>query len=212
MLPDSAGHPTLRPGHRFLVSASFALLALAPACGFAANITLTKTFLDSVGGFVNFAKPTLGSGSNAITNNLQPGDTVFLDAQTRASLILVNLNQGTAANPITVTNTGGQFIIDYPDPAPSATGVGLWGAQHVRFVGTAGSGYTYGIKINRAGSMGIKVDYNQYQQGRVGGTFGNSVDVEIAHVEIANVFFFFFKAKYEIYTSSVPAGYTALLD
>jgi hypothetical protein len=67
-----------------------AMLVVSSTSVFAANITLSKAFLDSVNGFVNFAKPTLGSGSLAITNNLQPGDTVFIEGQTRPVLTLVN--------------------------------------------------------------------------------------------------------------------------
>lgn len=180
--------------------------------GLAANLTLTKTFLDSVNGFVNFAKPTLGSGANAITNTLQPGDTVYIEGHTRPLLILVNLTQGTAANPITVTNLGGQFIIDYPDPEPTGgTGIKLWGMQHVVFKGTPSPGnYDYGIKVNRAGSVGLKVEYNNYQQGRVGGAFADTIDLEITNVEICNVGFAGIQAKYEAASSSLPP--TALLD
>src|SRR5438045_3273578 len=66
----------VRPTRKPLVCLTFAVSAVTT---FRANMTLTKTFLDSVNGFVNFAKPTLGSGANAIPNTLQPGDTVFLE-------------------------------------------------------------------------------------------------------------------------------------
>ena len=211
--PYPAGRVTLRslrPLRHLLQASVFAAAALTTA--HAANITLSQAFLNSVNGFVNFAKPTLGSGSLAITNNLQPGDTIFIEGHTRELLILVNITQGTAANPITVTNTGGQFIIDYPDPPPANTGIRLWGLQHVRFKGTAGTGYTYGIKVNRAGSVGIKVEDNNYQQGRVGGTFGNTIDLEISDVEVCNTGFAGIQAKYEKTNADIPAGYTALLD
>lgn len=207
----SAGRSTLRSSLRKYAGLAALALGLSTSAD-AANITLSQAFLDSVNGFVNFAKPTLGSGSLAITNNLQPGDTIFIAAHTRPFLILVNITQGTAANPITVTNSGGQFIIDYPDPAPSTTGIKLWGVQHVVFKGTPGTGYAYGIKVNRAGSVGLKVEDNNYQQGRVGGTFGNTIDLEITNVEICNVGFAGIQAKYERTNADVPAGYTALLD
>lgn len=210
---DSAARLPLR-SLTTLTSPLIAVLPLAVLAGAAqaANITLTESFLNSVHGFVNFAKNPLGSGPNAIPNNLQPGDTVFIQGHTRDLLILTNLTQGTADNPITVTNTGGQFIIDYADPAPIDTGIKIWGAQHVRFKGTPGPGYAYGIKVNRAASVGIKVDYNQSKQQRVGGEFGNTLDLEISEVEIGNVGFAGIQAKYEIDASNVPPGVTALLD
>ncbi|MDB6166173.1 MAG: hypothetical protein JWQ83_1313, partial [Lacunisphaera sp.] len=185
--------------------AAAAILALRAS---ASNITLTQALLDDTNGFVNFAKPTLGSGANAIPNTVQPGDTVYIAAHTRPLLTLVNL-QGTAALPITVTNTGGQLIIDYVDPKPTNIGLRLWGAQHVRLRGTAGSGYDYGIQVRRSG---VKIEDNNYQQGLVGGTFRNTEDLEISEIEVDSAPFAGIQAKYEKTNAQIPAGYTALLD
>ena len=48
-----------------------------------------------------------------ITPAVQPGDTIHLRAQTKGRLTLKNI-QGTAANPITITNLAGQLVYDGP--------------------------------------------------------------------------------------------------
>jgi hypothetical protein len=176
----------------------FATIALLPGVGHGADLTLTKAFLDSHDGFVDFKQ---------ITHTLGPGDKVLIEGHTRASLFLVNLVYGAAGNPIIVTNTGSQpLVID--DVGPDINyGVRIWGAQHVVFTGTPLPNEPYGIKVLKADTVGIDVDYNNYQQGRIAGDFEDTADLVIANVEIANAGFAGIQAKYELsepYPDPVP--------
>lgn len=184
------------------------LLAGASLCPrlSAASITLTQAMLDDYhlgGGIVDFSQSTIGYGTNAVANTLQPGDTVYIQAHTRKFLRLKNLTQGTAASPITITNTGGQFIIQAASPTDyDSQGLGLWGCQHVVLKGTPSPGnYDYGIKIasTKDGATGIKISDNGNTSNLIG-----SLDVEIHDVEIGNTGFAGIQAKCE---SAMPSGY-----
>jgi hypothetical protein len=188
----------------FLLSSLLAVIALSRT-SHAADLLLTKTFLDSRNGFIDFKQ---------ISHTLGPGDRVLLEGHTRASLFLVNLVYGEPGNPIVVTNTGTQpFVV--ADVGPDINyGIRLWGVQHVIFVGTPLPGEPYGIKVLKADSVGIDVDYNNYQQGRIAGEFEDTLDLTIANVEIANVGFAGIQAKYELgqpYPEPAPTV-TPLLD
>ncbi len=187
-----------------LVLVSLASGPLLPA----ANLTLSQALLDSVNSEVNFALATIGSGGLAVANTLAPGDTVFIEAHTRKRLVLKNLTQGTVASPITITNTGGQFVIDIAVQTDTdGKGITLAGCQHVVLRGTPSPGnYDYGIKINRTrritgiSSSGVKVTDNS---GSGAGLIG-SLDVEITNLEIANTGFAGIQAKCE---ATMPTGY-----
>lgn len=154
-----------------------------------ADLTLTKAFLDSKSGFIDFKQ---------ISHSLTPGDRVLLEGHTHPSLMLVNLVYGTAENPIVVTNTGSvPFVIDNT-AAGTSEGIKIWGAKHVVFTGTPLPNEPYGIKVLNAANVGIDVDYNNYQQGRVAGEFEDTKDLVISHVEIANAGFAGIQAKYEL--------------
>jgi len=172
----------------------------------AADITLTQAMLDDYhlgGGIVDFSQATIGYDANAVANNLQPGDTIYIAAHTRKMLRLKNITQGTAANPITITNSGGQFILQDTIPTNyDSQGLGLWGCQHVILKGTPSPGnYDYGIKIasTKSGATGIKISDNGNSSNLVG-----SFDVEITGIEIANTGFAGIQAKCE---SAMPSGY-----
>jgi hypothetical protein len=141
--------PTIGSSRTFLLSSLLALIAL-PRTSHGADLILTKSFLDSRNGFVDFKQ---------ITHTLGPGDRVLLDGHTRASLFLVNLVYGEPGNPIVVTNTGPQpFAV--ADVGPDFNhGIRLWGVQHVIFIGTPLPGEPYGIKVLAADTVGIDVDY-----------------------------------------------------
>jgi hypothetical protein len=68
----------------------------------------------------------------------------------------------------------------------------------VVFAGTPLPDEEYGIQVFNAASVGIDVDYNNYQQGRVAGDFEDTVDLVIAHVEIGFAGFAGIQAKYEL--------------
>lgn len=155
----------------------------------AADLTLTKAFLDGRNGFVDFKQ---------ISHTLGPGDRVLLEGHTRPWLMLVNLVYGSADNPIVVTNSGSvPFVID-TTAAGTSDGIKLWGAQHVVFRGTPLPNEPYGIKVFNAVNVGIDVDYNNYQQARIAGDFEDTRNLVISHVEIANAGFAGIQAKYEL--------------
>jgi hypothetical protein len=175
---------------------------------FGANLTLSQALLDSLNSEVNFALATIGSGGLAVPNTLGPGDTVFIEAHTRKRLLLRNLTQGVAGNPITVTNSGGQFVIDIATETDTdGKGITLAGCQHVVLRGTPSPGnYDYGIKVNRTrritgiSSSGVKVTDNS---GSGAGLIG-SLDVEITNLEIARTGFAGIQAKCE---ATMPTSY-----
>lgn len=121
----------------------------------------------------------------AVTGNVQPGDTIYLHAQTRAKLTLMNI-QGTAANPITITNSDGQFIYD----ATSASGGDTWrmlGCKHVIIKGTPSAGsYAYGIKIAATKSGQYGMFFGQTDAG-VGSSDFEVQDIEIGHTGYAGL-------------------------
>lgn len=198
----------------FLRRVCLTLLLLSAACLLvsplsAANMTLTKAMLDDyhlANGIVDFSQATIGYPPNSATNTLGPGDTVFIEAHTRSFLRLKNLRQGTAANPITITNTGGQFIIQAVSPTDyDSQGLGLWGCQHVILKGTPSPGnYDYGIKIasTKNGATGVKISDNGASP-----SIG-SLDVEVTNLEIANTGFAGIQAKCE----STPAAPYVMSD
>lgn len=143
------------------------LAVLAPALH-AANYTITAGSADSI----DFA--------NA---GLLPGDTVFIQSHTRKKLILRNLTAGTAENPILITNTGGQFVIDTTD---TDKGLHFYNCSHFILRGTPSPGnYDYGIKIARVSQPGaIALAFIQ-----------GTTDFEVSHLEIANAGFAGIMAK-----------------
>ncbi|MCF3651699.1 right-handed parallel beta-helix repeat-containing protein [Synoicihabitans lomoniglobus] len=177
------------------------------SAGFAADITLTAAMLNDYhlgGGIVDFADATIGYPPNDVPNNLAPGDTIYIEAHTRKFIRIKNLTQGTAANPITITNTGGQFILEAPSPTDATSkGIGLLGVQHVILKGTPDPGnYDYGIKIasTKNGATGIKIGHN----GQTGEDFVGSFDVEVTGIEIGNTGFAGIQAKCEIAAADLP--------
>jgi len=98
---------------------------------------------------------------------LQAGDTVWLDGHTRTKLILKNITAGTAQNPITVTNTDGQFVINN---TVDDKGLQFWNCQNIIVKGTY-VGENYGIKINQVSGHGMAF-------------INGSTDFELCDVEI----------------------------
>ncbi len=131
---------------------------------------------------------TITSGSAdyidfAITGNLQAGDKIILAGQTRQRLVLKNITQGSAANPIVITNEGGptgQFIINN---TTSDKGIQIWGSKHFKLQGTPAKGYyDYGIKIANMtfpGANAVTITQNT-DNGAI------SSDFEISGLEIAD--------------------------
>jgi hypothetical protein len=208
LLSVSAGSRAARLPRRsvsFLSSLASALALSVVSTALAANMTLSQALLDSLNSDVDFSQSTIGTGSLAISNTLAPGNTVFIQAHSRKRLTLRNLTQGTAASPITVTNTGGQLLITVATfDDLDGKGLTLAGCQHVILKGTPGTGYSYGIKIDRTRTtpnalMGLKIGDNGNTSNLIG-----SLDVEVTNLEICNTGFAGIQAKCE---AAMPAGY-----
>ncbi|HYD02916.1 MAG TPA: MopE-related protein, partial [Alphaproteobacteria bacterium] len=105
--------------------------------------------------------------------NILPGDTICIPAGTRRELSLLN-TRGSPSNPITITNCGGQAIIDAS--LDTGHGILLQNVSYFRLTGTGDSNFKYGIKVINADSSGIAAT-------------SLSTDMEIDHLEIANVGF-----------------------
>ena len=78
---------------------------------------------------------------------LRPGDTVYIEAHTRKRLIIQNLTAGTPTNPVHITNSGGQFIIDTTD---TDKGLHFYNCRYFVLRGTP-------VNVNGASDYGIKI-------------------------------------------------------
>jgi hypothetical protein len=104
--------------------------------------------------------------------NIQPGDTVCLEAGQRGSLRIEDVH-GTAANPILIQNSGGQLQI-----AEGSYSISVVSSGHIRLSGAGDPAHFYGI--------------------RGGGTVyvgGLSTNVEVDHVEVYTAGFAGFMVK-----------------
>ncbi len=106
--------------------------------------------------------------------NIQPGDSICIEAGERKSLKFFNFN-GSASNYIVFKNSGGEVIVKN-DNMPY--GISIENSSYFRFTGTGSSDIKYGIRIlgTKSGASGLGV--------------GNlSTNFEIDHLEIANTGF-----------------------
>jgi len=103
--------------------------------------------------------------------NIQPGDTVYLDAGKKRSLRLMNFH-GTSTEQIVFKNYGGSVIIQNND---MFYGLKIGNSSHFRLTGTGTAGTKYGIRIlgTPEGTAGLSVD-------------DGSTNFEVDHVEVAN--------------------------
>ncbi len=104
--------------------------------------------------------------------NIQPGDVICIQAGKYRSLNLFNF-QGSAQNPITFINCGGQVIIGDPD---WHYGFVMNNNRYFRLTGTGDPNFEYGIKIDNTHSSGLAISTR-------------SSDYEIDHLEISNTGF-----------------------
>lgn len=148
-----------------MVWAALAAICVLPSSVLAADYTITSS------------SPNYLNLGNV---GLQPGDTVWIEGHTRSWLTLLNI-QGTAENPIIVTNTGGQVRIGNTDQAKGLT---FSNCKHVILRGVPGQGYDYGIEIFSTGQGGCGVNFG-----------GGSSDFEIDGVEVHHTGFAGIMAK-----------------
>lgn len=87
--------------------------------------------------------------------NIQPGDTICLNAGLRTNLRLINF-QGDSLNPIVIINCGGQSVFH----SDSSYGLKLTNCKYVKITGRGDASYLYGIKVDKtaSGMNGISVD------------------------------------------------------
>lgn len=99
--------------------------------------------------------------TDAAAEGIQPGETVCLGTGTRGNMRLENF-EGTAAQPITIQNCGGQLVID-----TDSYGISVARSKHIRLTGTGSADHRYGIDVS--GTVGVG---------------GLSSNVEVDHLEI----------------------------
>lgn len=100
---------------------------------------------------------------------VKPGDTVCLAPGSRGALAIRNF-QGAPDNPITLTNFGGQVVID----SDTSHGILFQNSRFFRLTGSGASDIAYGIRIVDSVGTGVRVGYK-------------SSDFEIDHVEVSGV-------------------------
>lgn len=128
----------------------FSTISTSVLLGWAANKKIYKSRAQTVCNFTIGLSTSLIDGRITPYNQIRPGNTICLTAGLRVPLQFRNI-QGTAENPITIINSGGQVIIN-----SSSGWYGFWflNSKHFRLTGT-GSSDKYGIYIQRSQYNGI---------------------------------------------------------
>ncbi len=106
---------------------------------------------------------------------VQPGDTVYLEAGNYPSLVMKNFN-GTATNPITIINCGGQVIID----GGSYFTFSFRHSSYIHLTGTGDSSIEYGIEVRSP-------DPSSVGNGVGMGSFCKNIEID--HLKIHDVDF-----------------------
>lgn len=144
-------------------------LGATASLGYTADVTETV----NIAGVFNSYTATQWYYNNF---NLQPGDTLFLDANIDyKQLVLIN-KSGTPANPIIVMNKNGQAKLQGGDGGY----FNLYDCKYIKIIGNGHASYTHGILIQPYTADSL---YN--------GVFalsvvGKSKNIEIANIEIRN--------------------------
>ena len=102
-------------------------------------------------------------------SGVKAGDTVCIAAGTRGDLKLANF-QGSAQNPITFINYGGQVVID----SDTSHGILFQNSSFFRLTGTGDPKIEYGFKIINSTNVGVQAAYK-------------SSNLEIDHIEVSGV-------------------------
>jgi parallel beta-helix repeat protein len=105
-------------------------------------------------------------------NQVEPGDTILLEAGTRGSIVIRYIS-GTPENPVIFINSGGvtEIATDF------YYAFSIQYCHYIRLTGTGDTNRTYGIRISRSsGGTGIGVGYT-------------STDFEIDHISIENTLY-----------------------
>ncbi len=114
--------------------------------------------------------------------DFSPGDVICLLAGEKEYILLKEI-KGTAAQPITIINSGGPVVID----TDHFYGVKFDNCEHIIFSGNGEPGIDYGIQVKRVGNgAGVSVD-------------NMSTNVEIEYIEVSYTFIGGIYAKTEPY-------------
>jgi len=104
--------------------------------------------------------------------NIQPGDTICLEASNKTYLRLVNFH-GNANKYIVFVNCGGEVKIQN---TANTYGIKIGNSSYFRFTGTGVEGLKYGIKAFGSTGNGLSID-------------DKSTNFEVDHIEIGNTGF-----------------------
>ena len=111
---------------------------------------------------------------------LAAGSRICLKPGQYGTVSIRNLT-GTAAQPIEVTNCGGQAVIGDPNGSTYG-GITVTHSKHFRLVGTGSTDHVHGIKVDGAYVQGVAIG-------------GGSTDFEVAWLEVARAYFAGIMAK-----------------
>ena len=111
--------------------------------------------------------------------NYSPGDVICIPAGNYAGIRFYDF-KGTANNPVTFKNCGGQVVLN--ETAYSA--LEFKNSEYIHLTGAGDSGYNYGIKIAGTGSWAMGIVLSAL-----------TTDVEVDHIEVATAGFAGFMAK-----------------
>ena len=136
------------------------LLVLGPIQSWAqCNCTFT---IAAGSGYVNF---------DGAAKGVKAGDVICVNAGSTGTIQFSNI-KGTATNPVTIKNCGGQVSIG---GTSAQNGFLFFSSKYVHLTGTGAAGVNYGFKITATASGSQGVAY-----------VGLSSDIEVDHMEIAN--------------------------
>jgi len=132
-------------------------------------ITNSPVILAQKKGYVIGVDKTFIDANDPLYKPIKPGDTLYFSSGYRMYINISNF-KGTFNNPIVITNTGGDVIID----TDNYYGISIQNCQYIKFTGSGYPGQYYGFKIKRvSGGAGMGIGYL-------------SSDIEIDHISIEN--------------------------
>ncbi len=114
----------------------------------------------------------VGDGGYYNSLNLQPGDTLFLDANYTYYYVYLANRHGTPSCPIVVMNKGGQVKIQ----GGNLSQISLYNCSYVKVVGTGSPAHTYGFRIQPYPSDSL-----------INGSFAFSVTGRSKNIEVSNL-------------------------
>ncbi|MBL3658188.1 right-handed parallel beta-helix repeat-containing protein [Fulvivirga sediminis] len=123
-------------------------------------------------------------GFDGDKKGVKPGNVICLDAAvTYEKPISLSNIHGTAANPVIITNCGGQAIVDLPGKDYA---IYIGKSSHFRVTGTGSNDHAFGIKLSNTKTQGISIS-------------DLSTNFEVDHMEIHDIGFAGIMAKTDPY-------------